>query len=241
MKKTVILFVCILCAMSVWATDYKGTMVMNASSSNGGEEHVNKSDVVVSVEKNANGTYKVTLDDFFFFFKGVTYDVGTLEYDQLVGTTAADGYTYVNGTKQMGVSDIQGYEDLIPENLRKYFTNIGDKKFDVNFAGRFNDDMMIANINTEIKITASYYGATMTAFTETLSIDYVGNAIEPETTVGDVNGDNKVDVADVNAVINIILKTKQASDYPGNADINNDTKVDVADVNSIINIILKLT
>ena len=157
MKKTVILFVCILCAMSVWATDYKGTMVMNASSSNGGEEHVNKSDVVVSVEKNANGTYKVTLDDFWFVNKGVTYDVGTLEYDQLVGTTAADGYTYVNGTKQMGVSDIQGYEDLIPENLRKYFTNVGDKKFDVNFAGRFNDDMMIANINTEIKgMTGSF-------------------------------------------------------------------------------------
>ena len=49
-----------------------------------------------------------------------------------------------------------------------------------------------------------------------------------------------MDVTDVNAVINIILKTKQATDYPGNADVDGDTKVDVSDVNAIINIILKI-
>ncbi|MBR1803617.1 MAG: dockerin type I repeat-containing protein [Muribaculaceae bacterium] len=58
--------------------------------------------------------------------------------------------------------------------------------------------------------------------------------------MGDVDGDEKVDVADVNAVINIILKTKAASDYPGQADVDNDGKVDVSDVNAIINIILKV-
>ena len=62
----------------------------------------------------------------------------------------------------------------------------------------------------------------------------------PEYPVGDVDGDTKVDVTDVNAVINIILKTKQASDYPGNPDVDGDTKVDVSDVNAIINIILKV-
>ena len=57
--------------------------------------------------------------------------------------------------------------------------------------------------------------------------------------VGDVTGDGKVDVADVNAVINIILELKEQSDYPGNADLTNDNKVDVSDVNAIINIILE--
>ena len=57
---------------------------------------------------------------------------------------------------------------------------------------------------------------------------------------GDVNGDKKVDVEDVNAVINIILKTKTASDYPGKADVTADGKIDVEDVNAIINIILKV-
>lgn len=56
---------------------------------------------------------------------------------------------------------------------------------------------------------------------------------------GDVNGDDRVDVEDVNALINIILKTKTESDYSGNADVNGDNKVDVEDVNAVINIILK--
>ena len=55
---------------------------------------------------------------------------------------------------------------------------------------------------------------------------------------GDVNGDEKVDVEDVNATINIILELKDATDYPGNADLNEDGKVDVEDVNEVINIIL---
>ncbi|MBO4871721.1 MAG: dockerin type I repeat-containing protein [Muribaculaceae bacterium] len=56
--------------------------------------------------------------------------------------------------------------------------------------------------------------------------------------VGDVNGDMKVDVEDVNAVINIILELKTEAEYPGNADVTGDGKVDVEDVNAIINIIL---
>ncbi|MBR1803683.1 MAG: leucine-rich repeat protein, partial [Muribaculaceae bacterium] len=62
-----------------------------------------------------------------------------------------------------------------------------------------------------------------------------------ESIVGDVDGDGKVDVTDVNAVINIILKTKTAADYQGNADVDGDGKVDVADVNAVINIILKVS
>ena len=55
---------------------------------------------------------------------------------------------------------------------------------------------------------------------------------------GDVNGDGKVDIEDVNAVINIILELKTRSYYKGNADVNNDNKIDVEDVNAIINICL---
>lgn len=56
--------------------------------------------------------------------------------------------------------------------------------------------------------------------------------------LGDLTGDDIVDIEDVNAVINIILKVKTAEDYPGIADINNDTIVDIEDVNAVINIIL---
>ncbi|MBR5728041.1 MAG: leucine-rich repeat protein [Muribaculaceae bacterium] len=55
---------------------------------------------------------------------------------------------------------------------------------------------------------------------------------------GDINGDGKVDVSDVNIIINIMLGKAQASSYPGNPDLNNDNKVDVTDVNAVINIML---
>ena len=56
--------------------------------------------------------------------------------------------------------------------------------------------------------------------------------------IGDISGDGKVDVSDVNDVINIILELADEGDYPGNADVTGDGKVDVSDVNAIINIIL---
>ena len=60
----------------------------------------------------------------------------------------------------------------------------------------------------------------------------------PTGIVGDIDGDGKVDVTDVNAVINIILELKTQDDYQGLADLDGDGKVDVTDVNAIINIIL---
>ncbi|MBP3738954.1 MAG: DUF4886 domain-containing protein [Muribaculaceae bacterium] len=67
-------------------------------------------------------------------------------------------------------------------------------------------------------------------------------AILPSWSVtrGDLTGNDIVDVADVNAVINIILKNKSADSYIGNADMNEDGIIDVCDVNTIINIILKI-
>ena len=55
---------------------------------------------------------------------------------------------------------------------------------------------------------------------------------------GDIDGSGSVDVADVNAIINVILNSKDAADYHGNCDINNDSSIDIADLNLIIDIIL---
>lgn len=54
---------------------------------------------------------------------------------------------------------------------------------------------------------------------------------------GDVNGDGVVDIADVNAAIDMILGLQ---DNKAAADVNGDGIVDVADMNGIINIILGL-
>ena len=58
---------------------------------------------------------------------------------------------------------------------------------------------------------------------------------EPEPLPGDVNGDSEVNIADVNAVINMILG---GNDDNTAADVNGDGEINIADVNAIINIIL---
>jgi hypothetical protein len=67
---------------------------------------------------------------------------------------------------------------------------------------------------------------------------YEGSNPLNQQTPGDINGDKKVDIADVNIVINIMLGKAQASSFPGNSDLNDDGQVDVSDVNAIINIML---
>lgn len=52
---------------------------------------------------------------------------------------------------------------------------------------------------------------------------------------GDVNGDDEVNVADINGIINDILAGNNAPDY----DVNGDGEVNVADVNTVIDIIFK--
>ena len=51
---------------------------------------------------------------------------------------------------------------------------------------------------------------------------------------GDVNGDSEVNIADVNAVIDIIV----AGSFGPLADVNGDGEVNIADVNALIDIIL---
>ena len=51
---------------------------------------------------------------------------------------------------------------------------------------------------------------------------------------GDVNGDGEVNIADVNAVIDLILTGRVSAA----GDVNGDGEVNIADINSIIDIIL---
>ncbi len=69
---------------------------------------------------------------------------------------------------------------------------------------------------------------------------YFGQIVDdliPETPFGDVNGDLEVNIADVNAVIDIILN---GSENPS-GDVNGDGEVNIADVNAVIDIILNGT
>lgn len=55
---------------------------------------------------------------------------------------------------------------------------------------------------------------------------------------GDVNLDGEVTVADINAIIQVILGGQASDDLRRRADVNEDGEVTVADINSVINLIV---
>ena len=55
---------------------------------------------------------------------------------------------------------------------------------------------------------------------------------------GDVNGDGEVNIADVNALTDIILGKRADDETMLRADVNEDGEVNIADINALINIIL---
>ena len=71
-----------------------------------------------------------------------------------------------------------------------------------------------------------------------LSYNEVVAVFETASIIGDIDGDNSVDVTDLNCAINVILGLESADTYEGRGDVTGDGKVDVADINYIIDIIL---
>ena len=56
--------------------------------------------------------------------------------------------------------------------------------------------------------------------------------------VGDVNGDNEINIADINSLIDIILNDSGNYDTRRRADVNRDKDISVGDINALINYIL---
>ena len=82
---------------------------------------------------------------------------------------------------------------------------------------------------------------TRDAYLATPAWDKFLNIVEMEaTSQGDVNGDGAVSIADVTALVSIILG-KNLPANQGVADINGDGSVTIADVTALVNIILGKT
>lgn len=87
-------------------------------------------------------------------------------------------------------------------------------------------------------VRARYAYRTLATGATTQYTDYcdIRSFVYREAITGDVNGDDEVNIADVNSLIDMILNGVDA--HVGSADVNGDNEVSIADVNSIISIIL---
>ena len=89
---------------------------------------------------------------------------------------------------------------------------------------------------TTYYVRARYAYRTLATGTAMQYTDYCGirSFVYRETSMGDVNGDGEITIADVNVIIEAILR----GTFSTAADVNNDGEVTIADVNVVINIIL---
>jgi len=79
------------------------------------------------------------------------------------------------------------------------------------------------------KIPAGTYDLVLNMANKTLVVTPVSTGLR-----GDVNGDGEVTIADVNAIVDLIL----SGSYSTPADVNEDGEVTIADVNAVVDIIL---
>ena len=113
--------------------------------------------------------------------------------------------------------------------------------------GQYESTLPAEQIKVDGKLMAD--GMTYYARCKTSYLDFDGNSHataygpvisfvykEAETLGGDVNGDGEVNIADVNALIDMILSGNASIE----GDVNNDSEVNIADVNTLIDFILNM-
>jgi len=105
----------------------------------------------------------------------------------------------------------------------------------ITFQGTNTRNLMRYNPNNDSPIFSCYSSSSTTG-----SLPQIyRKVVESNTLVGDVNLDGEVSIADVTALVNIILGKTSSENYdPDVADVNGDSDISIADITALVNIIL---
>lgn len=107
------------------------------------------------------------------------------------------------------------------------------------FTGYWNLNL---NNHTPALYRISQVGGNKNASTyvDDFTLYYTGEEGGPQEYLpGDVNGDGEIGIADVNAILDIILGGAADADTQVRADVNEDSEIGIADANAVIDMILK--
>ena len=146
--------------------------------------HVTEQDLVEVVVTNNNGTYDLSLKNFVLESDGENIPVGNIEVNGVTGTDEY-GYTTIIYNEPITIT---------PGDDPQYDYWLGPMlgAVPVNLTARFTDAAANATIDIQLGDMV-------------IAVDLFGVAPVEELMEGDVNKDGEVNIADVNAVIKIIL------------------------------------
>ena len=187
MKKIALLLVAGLCSVAAMAAQYTGKLNVSIN----GEVVSTQDGVEVTINDNSDGTYTLNLNNFVLQEGNDIYGVGNINVENLLGVKAC-GFTALGVTRdiQIPAGDLEEIDFWIGPNL-------GDVP--IALTSLFNNTEMAVHIDIDMTATLG----------KMILVDFATPGVdqEPQTGLrGDMNGDGIVDVEDVNAVINIILK-----------------------------------
>ncbi len=147
--------------------------------------------------------------------------------------TGVDEATMINKACQVNICELG--EGMTLEGMQRYWM-VPDEMGAVSDGGTRVQSMNVeygtdAEGNEEITlfIFKCYNGMAVYKIGVGVSGDEPGPGL-----AGDVNGDGEVNIADINALIDLILAGKTSP----TADVNGDNEVNIADINAVIDIIL---
>ena len=138
-----------------------------------------------------------------------------------------EGYSYFNFSTNLAENDAEngGWEEITNSRMG-VITADGEPLLVTEDMLGEKLNLMMSGEPTSVKVPAGQWILA-------LSVDNMNLVIEDAR--GDVNRDGFIDIADVTALIGIVLKK---ADFPAEADVNSDGEATIADVTSLISRVL---
>ena len=187
MKKLFAMLVAAACTLGAMATDYAGKIAVSINGV-GASQAAN-----VTLNQQEDGTYTLLIKNFTLVTPETELGVGNIVVDSLVANTEFEEFGYtLTSVENRNVTISEGDDP----NVDFWFgPTLGEVPITMN--AEFNEQALLVSINI-------YFAP----LEQNIKVNFVGKNPDatPELPVkGDVTGEGTVDIADVNAVINIML------------------------------------
>ncbi|MBR6284044.1 MAG: calycin-like domain-containing protein [Muribaculaceae bacterium] len=185
MKKTLLMLAAVLCTLAASAASYTGKLTVKINDYVGSQDGVG-----VTIDTNADGTYRLVLKNFVLAQGEDMIPVGNIDIDSVPAINAC-GFTALSVVKDILISegDLEGEDFWLGPTL---------ENVPIKLTALFNTTEM--RVHIDIDMTGSL-GQMIAVDFETAGVDKpAGTGVR-----GDVNGDGMVDIDDVNGIINIML------------------------------------